>query len=258
MQYNQSSPEVVESQDTTIDGLSAQIQDNKQRSHFKEAAQTLIKTCRASKGVILNSHVLSKKYEMERRRFYDIINVLDAIDYCKKIDSDSFIWKGKEFAEMKIKELATIRGVFNSSKTLEEIFPSKKCISITQISIDLLLMFSALQIRTIDLKALSCFLSRSNGRDKTMICKLYQSAAIFELVGILEKTKNSGEFRICEEFYSSFNEDPTFLPSLLNRPNKFSGFLESRAQEFSAPHLKKKRHVHKKKLFSYNDYSDDE
>ena len=91
-----------------------------------------------------------------------------------------------------------------------------------------------------------------------MICKLYQSAAIFELVGILEKTKNSGEFKICDEFYSTFNEDPTFIPSLLNRPTEKSNFLEARAQEFSAPHLKKKKHVHKKKIYTYDDYSPEE
>ena len=258
MQWNQSSPEALDDQVLAADGLQGQMVDNKQRSHFKEAAQTMIRTCQARKGVILNSHFLSKKYDMERRRFYDIINVLDAIDLCKKIDSDSFIWKGNEYARLKVKEMAVFRGVYDSSKSLEEIFPSKKCISITQISIDLLLMFLALQTRTLDLKVLSYFLSPTNGREKTMICKLYQSAAIFELVGILEKTKNSGEFKISEEFYYPFNEDPTFIPALLNKPCGTSEFLSKRVHDFAYTHSKKKKVTHKKRVYSYYDDDDDD
>ena len=268
MEWAQSSPDV--SEDSYIPPQPAIIQyvpsTNvmqspqpfiKQKSNFKESALALIRTCEQRKGMILNSQYLSKNLNMERRRFFDIINVLDAIDFCKKIDAESFLWKGPEHARRKILQMAINRGVFDSTKTLNDIFPDQKCISITQISIDLLLFFLALQVKRIDLKDLSFFLSRTNGREKTMICKLYQSAAIFELVGVIEKTNNIGEFAISNDFYYSYSADPTYVNSLLARPVKQSDFLSMRAEEFRNSHAKKKRIVHKKRTYTSFNESDD-
>ena len=268
MEWAQSSPDVSEDsyvapppaaafQLSPAPVMQGAAQFVKQKSNFKESALALIRTCEQRKGMILNSQFLSKNLNMERRRFFDIINVLDAIDFCKKIDAESFLWKGPEHARRKILQIAVGRGVFDSSKTLDDIFPAQKCISITQISIDLLLFFLALQVKRIDLKDLSFFLSRTNGREKTMICKLYQSAAIFELVGVIEKTKNIGEFAISNQFFYSYSADPTYVNSLLARPVCQSDFLLQRAAEFRNSHAKKKRIVHKKRSYTSFNESDE-
>lgn len=252
MQWCQSSPEISEDGNEKQTGI-GEPQASKGRSNFKESAIQLITECREKHDKIMNCRIMSKKLNMERRRFYDIINVLDGIDLFKKLDADSFIWMGTENSRKRIQQIAITRGVFDSTKRLEDVFPSKKCISITQISLDIILIFAALQVRRIDLKDLSYFLSRNNGREKTMICKLYQAAAIFELAGIIEKTKNIGEFAITEDYYLQFNEDPTFINTLLNRKTYQSDFIARRNDEFNATHMKKKKSIHKKKSYSLYD-----
>ena len=257
MDSTQSSPEISEDlaqQASYVLLNQPQIKQNK--CTFKDSAIILIKTCRQNAGVPLSTQFLAKTLNMERRRFSDIINVLDTLAFVEKIDSESFVWKGSESAKQKFKQVAIHRGVFNSELTLEQIFPAQKCISITQISVDLLLIFSVLQNRTLDLKKFSCFLARSNGREQTMICKLYQAAAIFELVNVMEKTKNIGEFEISKEFFIEFPFGPNSVYALLSRPTKEGDFIGKRNLAYKSIHVKKTKVSHKRKVYSDSSYSD--
>ncbi|OHS98023.1 hypothetical protein TRFO_35667 [Tritrichomonas foetus] len=126
------------------------------------------------------------------------------------------------------------------SESLDQLFPDHKCISISNLSINLVLLFFALQANTLDIKKIGQFLSRHNKRLKTTLCKLYQITFILDAAGILSKGDNIGEIVLNPRFFAlrmPMKEEPKIdilsIESLLNRPrNAPVNYIQCRNQDF--------------------------
>ena len=192
---------------------------------------------------------IGKRLGFKKRRFYDLINILDAIGCCPKTDVDSFVWLGFDNIVPKLHDLALMHGVFDPAKSLDDIIVNTGCLSISKVAIDFIMCFIAMETQVLNIIDVAYYMSRKNGRDQTTRCKLYQAAAILDNIGIASKTSETSEFRLNDKFFirCSLNSpskrlaDPTHITNLLNRydPIIYCPFIRSRRTEF-------KRAVHKR------------
>ena len=196
---------------------------SRQTGVFKKCTLNFLQKCSTS-NQIYNITETSLTFGQQRRRFYDLISILEALGICTKVHNDSFIWKGFDHSKNAILEIAKQRGVFDSSKTLDDIVPSDGCISIPRLSEDFLLLFLALETQVLNIISITHFMSRNNFRYKTTRCKLYQVASILEMMGLIRKTKNTSEFILDDQFFISatlkmipVTASPSSFESLLSR-----------------------------------------
>ena len=214
----------------------------KRNNNFKLSIQKLIELCNKDTTEHYDMFKVSTHLSFHRRRFYDVINVLEVIGCCVKLDTDTFLWNGLGNVRDTITKMAYTNGVFSKDVTLDSILPNEDCISIGKVTEHFILTFLALQEHCLDIKKVSFYLSRYNNRSKTTLCKLYQITHIFESMGILTKTENTSEFRLSDEYFVSpevtiqQGDSPYSIESLLNRQVPFaqSSIVKQRRLEFQA------------------------
>ncbi|EAY03440.1 hypothetical protein TVAG_412440 [Trichomonas vaginalis G3] len=197
-------------------------------NNFKSSTYEFIHYCNDHKDQKYDIKSISNKMGFRQRRFFEVVAVFEALGVCPKIDQDSFLWIGFENIKHTIERIATSRGAFLPEFSLDSIFSYKGCISVQKVTEEFILLFIALELRKINLIEAAAYLARSNEREKTIKCKLYQVAAVLEIANIIRKTDKPSEFELLPEYFISASEkmspktpDPSILYSLLSRPEPF-------------------------------------
>ena len=211
-----------------------------EKGDFKMSIINLMNTCDSQPPMIYNLYNLSVQMKFHRRRFYDVMNVLNAVGVCERVHSDSIYWCGISNVLTKLQELARRYNVFRMSMPLEQIIPLEISMSIEKITEYTMMLFVAMGTQNLNIRDICCYLTRNNGKTKGTLSKLYQISRILNSAGILEKTKNPGEIHIKDQFFVCIqpnqeeDEGRLELSSLLNRPVLFSTktLLMRRIQEF--------------------------
>lgn len=183
----------------------------KSAENFASSIKKFVNYVSATPNTTLSLIHLCKEFHFQRRRFYDVINVLEALEVCRKTGVDEMIWYGKSHFKKLIDE---IRG--NGQVIDRDI---DQCISISGLTTRFIRAFFYFKSQTINIKEIGSFLSRENGRTKTTTCKLYQISHILEAAGIVEKTVLPGEIKLIDEYYlPEQTKVPFTIAQLLNAP----------------------------------------
>jgi hypothetical protein len=177
-----------------------------------------------------------RKFQVKRRRLYDVMNVFTATGCATRIGNDKFDWHGRASSIPHLKEASNRLDIHNRDKSLSQLFPPDNCVGLPSLTVSFILLFGALHMTILDLREVSCFFSRNTIRYKSTLCKLYQIALILGSLGIVEKTTNACEVRIQSPFGVDLQEpdngNPVFLDTLLNRPAKNGDSISRRRIEY--------------------------
>lgn len=161
--------------------------DIKHSDSFKETISAFIHYIESSKSHRYSISKLCSQFNFKRRRFYDVIIVLEAIGVCQHVNVDTIAWFSLRNITNTMKKLVHDSNANNPYTSLKSILPSERSVSIGKLTTLFMLCFSALNRDTLDIRQVACFFSRENGRFKTTLCKLYQITHILCAVGVLEK-----------------------------------------------------------------------
>jgi hypothetical protein len=178
---------------------------------------------------------IHQKYQIKRRRFYDVINVFLALGCATRAGIDELEWHGRSriFKELRAEKARLT--VDDYTIPLSRLFPSDASIGLTVLTTSFLLLFSALRIEILDLRKVSAFFSRENGRYKSTLCKLYQIALILGALGLTERTENPCEVKILPPFTQTLicpnSDNPLAIANLLNHPMDVTVLIQARIQE---------------------------
>ena len=166
---------------------------HKTAENFASSIKTFIKEVDSRKNITLSMICLCNEFHFQRRRLYDVINVLEALDFCKKTGVDEMVWYGKESFKRFILDMKQSRNFDTDS--------FEQCISIGSLTIRFIKLFFIFGLQKLNIKDIGKYLSKDNGRMKTTVCKLYQISHILEAAGVVEKTVLPGEIKLVDEFY---------------------------------------------------------
>jgi hypothetical protein len=175
------------------------------------------------------------KYQIQRRRLYDIVNVWIALGYATRERAHELIWHGQAALTPHLRDAMRRIGIDDDAVPLLSLFPADQCICLTSLTQSFLLLFAALRIETIDLRRASALFSRGTPRYRSTLCKLYQIVAILGSLGIIEKTENPCEVSLCSQFAEllvSRDESPFSIANLLNHPEAGTDSVQARRREF--------------------------
>lgn len=182
--------------------------------NFASSIKKFISSIEDTPNTSLSMSNLCHDFHFQRRRFYDVINVLEALEFCKKTGVDELVWFGRE----KFKKL--LLQMKNEEQTDRD--SHDHCISISALTLKFVKSFFTFGVQKLNIKDIGKYLSKENGRMKTTVCKLYQISHILEASGVVEKTVMPGEIKLVDEYFN-IRENPApkipfTIEQLLNTP----------------------------------------
>ena len=215
--------------------------NNSSYDSFSFSMSSFFHFCSSSSSSHFEIFKLLSAHGFRRRRFYDVVNVLETLGICSKINSETLVWNGMGNVKHAIENLAKKHGAFNQNKTMEDIIPYISTITITSMTEFFIISFIALERQNLDIKEVAYFISRVNGRAKTTLCKLYQIAQILQIVGVITKTEKKSQFRMSDNYFipasKKFNSIGFMeIGNLLSRPsfNANQNVIERRNAEYKS------------------------
>ena len=199
----------------SIEGL-AQNSDQKQHTHenFSLTIQNFIDYAESRPSQSYSITSICDQFKFQRRRFYDVINVLEITGCCKRINVDTITWFGRQNVRSTLKELVRISQI-HSKSTIASILPKEKIITIAHLTKVYLLIFSFLNQNQLDIRATAQVIAKENGRFKTTLCKLYQITHILCAAKILVKSDVPSIVSMKPEYFVPSSQ-PLTLPILGN------------------------------------------
>ncbi|OHS93390.1 hypothetical protein TRFO_11791 [Tritrichomonas foetus] len=207
---------------------------------FRNSIQSFVKYAETKESTEFVISQICSDFGFQKRRLYDVINVLEPVGVCKKTSVDTIQWNGVSKVPHFLMRLQKKYHLNSADLSLEDLFMGgdEKCISIAHLTVSFVLLFFALNQRSLDIKQIGVFLSKNNGRYKTTLCKLYQIAHILEAATIFQKSISPGEMTLGESFFVPVEIDkceevnPLSIESLLNKPSPTNNTLMRRRMEF--------------------------
>lgn len=207
-----------------------------QNTEFSNSIQALVNQLEREPETAHSIPQFCRKFQVKRRRLYDVINVFTAIGCATRHGVDAIMWHGRAHALEFLTETSRQMEVQNPEKTLCELFPAEKCVGLPSLTVSFVFLFGAMQVETLDLREVSSFFSRETVRYKSTLCKLYQITLILGAIGVIQRTTNVCEVKIQPPFKEGLAEveyvNPLALERLLNRPGKPGDVTAKRMQEF--------------------------
>ena len=188
-----------------LDSIIGSINQNhelKGNDKFKISIKKLVKNAETFGGQKLFCiSQVCEEYKIQRRRLYDVINVLESVGCIKKTTVDAFQWAGFSNIPQTINKLLESFGYPNSAFLYSKLFSHNQHISIATLTQYFLICFFVFNRPSLDIKQVAIFLSKENGRYKTTLCKLYQVTHILESAGIIEKSIIPGELSLVPSIF---------------------------------------------------------
>lgn len=207
-----------------------QTPHTKQTDDLKISIQMLINELESSINKVQEITLLTQRFNIKRRRLYDVINVFSSVGSCSKSGLDHLIWYGKDQLCIHLEKLKESYHINDPNYSLQQLFPVSGCIGISNLTICFLLLFFALKTNHLDLRYVGNLFSRQTSRYKTTLCKLYQISYILGAVGITNRTNQVCEVVLNKPYY---NDD--IIPDDANQNSTGLSPNEKKQQEDNNP-----------------------
>ena len=198
----------------------------KHRNYFSEFIDKLLAKYEQKPGASLHVNIISRDNSVEKRRLYDLLNVLVACDVCSKSDNHTYKWKSLQNAILSIKKLsydielnASVAGINNFESLL--LLPDTPSIGlITNKFIGLFLFLNRTILNITDVALL---MSLDKVHYKPILRRLYLVGYFLERIGILDHVYcGTGEYHIkvnvsgiCQETLKKMAIERKFQPDTI-------------------------------------------
>ena len=239
-------------------------------STLSDSIQLLCSALENELGIQNSITKLSQRFNIKRRRLYDIINVMISTGICEKGEFDCIIWRGKNQIYLTLKKLFQERHISDQTKTIDDLFPVDICVGVPNLTINFLLIYFALETQCLDIRIIATLFSRGTTRMKTTLSKLYQISYILCSIGITKRNTQVCEVILDTQLYESVlnsnhtetNQtsekqsvaDPLSLDFLLNRPSQLQVHTPQAAPPAQSPGQQQVSHAVLQRREMFNKY----
>lgn len=174
--------------------------NKKHRNYFSEVIDKLLGKYEQKPGASLHVNIISRDNSIEKRRLYDLLNVLVACDVCSKSDSHTYKWKSLQNAILSIKKLsydielnASVAGINNFESLL--LLPDAPSIGV--ITNKFIGLFLFLNRDILNITDVALLMSLDKAHYKPILRRLYLVAYFLERIGLFDHVLcGTGEYHI--------------------------------------------------------------
>lgn len=167
----------------------------KQKIEFSHFIDNLITCKEADSNKSIHFNLLSKSVGVEKRRLYDLMNVLCSCGVCVKHETHIYEWKGLHQIEetlQNLKKSIELLSINNQQRT--SLFDLPESPPIGLLTTTLISLFLFLGRQTLNLHDIARFFTPDIKKEKQIIRRLYLVTYLLEKIRILKHGSRIGEY----------------------------------------------------------------
>ena len=181
--------------------MNQQQTKTKAKKHdFSTFIDNLIQRFEASPGTPLQINSLSHQSGVEKRRLYDLMNVLVACGVCTRRDTHTFTWNGISSFHIAMQSISKdIEEKALIQKHPNKLFLLPDSPSIGLIAVTFIAIYLYLGVHTYNIRDAAFLMSNGEESSKPILRRLYLVTFLLERIGILKHSQKIGEYSINED-----------------------------------------------------------
>lgn len=161
----------------------------------KNSFEEMIKDVKRTKGSVSIEFMVTKR-RYDKRRVYDLFNVLSAVDVCRRVDAKNFAWVGTSMISEVMTHMATqleLETMACADLSVVKLTENSRISDIVKNFICLFLYFGVNEIKVQDAARI---LASEGVEPRRVLRRLYLITQILENVGLFEHTMQKGVYRL--------------------------------------------------------------
>ena len=161
---------------------------------------------------------LCETHGIKRRALYDFISMMEKFGCCTRVTNDHFVWNGLSEANATVSELQKKCEDISCSESVRQSLSCEKNSSLPHIGEVIITLFLYLRVPTLNIRDICSFLTRQTGKFETILRKVYTVAARLEVAGLVTRTQNNAEIKLCAS--KRMKEQKVGLADVINTHNE--------------------------------------
>lgn len=180
-----------------LGNLNSNLSRKKQKVDFSQFISAIISRKETEEDKTIEFNLISEEVGIEKRRLYDLMNVLCSCGVCVKTDSHIYHWKGLNKIELTLVDLVKKKenqGILY--KNFQHLFALPESPSIGLLTTTLLSIYLYIGTQTLILHDVSKFLTNDTKKEKQITRRLYLVTYLLEQIKVLKHGSRNGEYEI--------------------------------------------------------------
>ena len=202
---------------------------SKRKTDFSQFVDRLIQKNEKRPNGTLQINRLSFEHGIEKRRLYDLMNVLVACDSCAKTDSHSYRWLALKNAKSAVERIAKEIESRAIDTPISDVFVLPDSPSIGLMTTMFIGAFTYFNVRFMNIRDVALLMSTDEAHYKPILRRLYLVAFLLERVGLFRHEQKMGDYELtvdvqsaCEKGLVELAQEGRFPPcSIEYRLNRF-------------------------------------
>lgn len=171
----------------------------KRKSEFSGFIESLVRRFEGVPQHYLQINTIASETGVEKRRLYDLMNVLVACGICTKTNAHTYKWEGLAAFQPAIAQILKETEIRSIKHHLDTLFLVPDSPTIGMLTSYFLGIFVFLGLNTIGIRDASLIMAQDDERSKAVLRRLYLVAYLLEHTGLLKHTQKIGEYTISED-----------------------------------------------------------
>lgn len=166
------------------------------RRDFKEFVDTMIQSNAVRPNPAIQVGEIALQSGIEKRRLYDLMNVLVSCDVCMKVDTRTYRWLSLGNVGSAIFRIAGQVEIAAREKCFEEMFRLQESPSIGLMATTFIGTFLYFNAQTMNIRTVAWMMANDRAHFKPIIRRLYLVAFLLERIGLFRHDQKIGDYRI--------------------------------------------------------------
>ena len=215
---------------------------SRRKGDFSEFIDRLLQRFEESTQQYIQINSISTETGVEKRRLYDLMNVLVACGVCTKTDTHTYRWDGMASFQGALKAIlrdVELRGI---AQPIDNLFLLPESPTIGTLATFFISVFLYIGAKKLNIRDAALIMSPDEERSKPVLRRLYLVAYLLEHIGVLQHAQRIGEY----ELEADVDTVSTSVISGLAREGEFPpDTIEYRMKRLDASFI---RRVHEQRL----------
>ncbi|EAY02642.1 hypothetical protein TVAG_252930 [Trichomonas vaginalis G3] len=175
-------------------------------SNFANTVKNVINLCHSKPGEYIKVSTMAEIENCEKRRFYDLFNVLCAIGLCTKSMNKVYCWAGEENMLFVIRQEYERVEKLAINQDFWSIFKMPESPPIGQLALTTITLFLFFGSTELALKQICLVMTQKRSKMSQLLRRLYLSAFFLEQIGLIMHSYQIGTYNLMIDSKSIVSE----------------------------------------------------
>ncbi|EAX97105.1 hypothetical protein TVAG_451430 [Trichomonas vaginalis G3] len=165
-------------------------------TNFATTVKKIIKECKDNPHEPISVNKIVESENCEKRRLYDLFNVLCAVGLCTKTMHKLYLWNGDENMLRTIQQEYERVESLVISRDMWDIFKMPESPPIGQLTLAIILVYLFFGTEEMTLKQICLIMTQKRSKMNRLLRRLYLAAFFLEQIGVITHASHIGSYKL--------------------------------------------------------------